>query len=375
MLARQTSADTARSRFVLALKRHLVGQIRAKNGLAYEVEGAPRFEAHHGRVPATREDALEALRATRHYRTWSALNRTSQEMMWQTVAESIHRDRDRLEAKAAALAEARPAGGSLNLHPELEPDPLYSEVDIHLQPSSYVPADPDGRSVLAGSFYEMGGRIYSMGRGMAASDSKAECVLRYLAETRPGWSPRRILDMGCSAGSASVPYAEAFPDAEVHAIDLGSSMLRYAHARAEALGYAVHFHQMDAGRTLFPDGHFDLVISHNLFHEISSEKRREVAAETRRLVAPGGIAVHQDVDLLFRGKAPWQEAERAWDYDYNNEPFWVAYAECDFRAELIEAGFRPEQVSERRLAKTAGPGYWYVFCAEQGPSDAARAVA
>jgi SAM-dependent methyltransferase len=120
---------------------------------------------------------------------------------------------------------------------------------------------------------------------------------------------------------------------------------------------------MDAGHTRFPDGHFDLIVSHNLFHEISSAKRREVAAETFRLLAPGGIAIHQDVDLLFRGKAPWEEAERAYDLNYNNEPFWLDYATCDFRAELIAAGFAPEDVAEARIPKLAGPGYWYAFSA------------
>src|SRR3546814_10264357 len=111
-------------------------------------------------------------------------------------------------------------------------------------------------------------------------------------------------------------------------------MLRYAHARAESIGVPVHFHQRDAGRAGFADGSFDLIVSHNLFHEISDAKRREVAAETLRLLAPGGLAIHQDVDLLFRGKALWEEAECAYDFYHNNEPFWLTYVACDFASEL-----------------------------------------
>ena len=91
--------------------------------------------------------------------------------------------------------------------------------------------------------------------------------------------------MGCSAGSASVPYAQAYPDAEVHAIDVSPGMLRYAHARAESLGAAVHFHQMDSARTSFGSESFDLIVSHNMMHEISDASRRGMLRESWRLLA------------------------------------------------------------------------------------------
>jgi len=365
MLAHQNAADTARSRFVLALKRQLVSKIRSANGLAYKNEAVPAFKSKTGHEPQTQDEALEAFSLSRHYQTWSALNRTSQEMMWQTVAESIYRDQARLEEEAKPSSQVDDKG-SLELDPQFEPPADYTGIGIHLQPHSYVPDDPAGADISAGAFYEMGGRLYSMGRGMAAKDSKAESVLIHLADTRPGWKPKRILDMGCSAGGGTVPYAEAFPEAEVHGIDLGSSMLRYAHARAEALGHAVHFHQMNAAQTKFPDGYFDLIISHNLLHEISSETRDAVAKETRRLLAPGGIAVHQDVDLLFDdSKKLWEKAERAWDYYHNHELFWLDYANSDMLRDLKNAEFDEGQVSALKLPKTSGPGYWQVFVAEK----------
>ncbi len=365
MLAPQTPDDTARSRFVLAFKRHLVGSIRKANGLAYEVYGEPAFIKEHGHAPANRDEALEALSSTTHYKFWSALNRTSQELMWTTVSESIYRAKKELEDNAARLIKSDKKRGSLNLDPNFKADPAYTDQPIHLQPHGYVLEEETDGDILAGAFYEMGGRLYSMGRGMSARDSKAGSVLAYIESKRPGWTPKRVLDMGCSAGGGSVPYAEAFPDAEVHAIDLGASMLRYAHARAEAMGQTVHFHQMDAGKTTFPDGYFDLIISHNLFHEISTEKRKEIAKETLRLLSPDGLAIHQDVDLLFHGKKLWEQAERSWDFYHNNEHFWIEYAENDFVSELIEAGFDEELVEETVLSKTAGPGGWQVYVAEK----------
>ena len=126
------------------------------------------------------------------------------------------------------------------------------EHHVHLQPQGYA-YTASAEDVMAGALYEAGGNLYSMGQGMGGDDSKAGAAIRYLSQHRPDFSPRRILDMGCSAGASSVPYAQAFPAAEVHAIDIGAAMLRYAHARAESLAARVHFHQMDCGATRFSD--------------------------------------------------------------------------------------------------------------------------
>ena len=51
----------------------------------------------------------------------------------------------------------------------------------------------------------------------------------------------RILDLGCGVGHGTLPYADAFPEAELHAIDVAQPMLRYAFGRANAMGKSVHF--------------------------------------------------------------------------------------------------------------------------------------
>lgn len=365
MLAQPLPDEEARQRFVLSLKRHLAAMTRDGTPVVWAREAEPAFTARVKRPPATRDEAEAALDATRFHRFAKAVNRTSQEMMWQAIGETIYREEDRIRAAAARLSSRKGAGGTLELNPDLAVDPIYQDCFIHLQPEGYLPPDPDGDSVIAGAFYESGGRLYSMGRGISKGDSKALAAIAWLRGHRPGWEPRRILDLGCAAGGASTVYPEHFPNAEVHAIDLGSSMLRYAHARAESIGVPVHFHQRDAGNAGFADGSFDLIVSHNLFHEISDEKRRAVAAETYRLLAPGGLAIHQDVDLLFRGKALWEEAEGVYDFHHNNEPFWLTYVSCDFASELKEAGFDAAGVSEHKVPKTSGVGFWHAFVAEK----------
>ena len=80
----------------------------------------------------------------------------------------------------------------------------------------------------------------------------------------------------------------SYPNAEVHAIDIGAPLLRYAHARAEALGKKVHFSQQNAEHTHFPDGSFDLIVSHIFPHEIPPFAIRKGALRFRVSVARGG---------------------------------------------------------------------------------------
>lgn len=359
MLARPDAEESSRQRYVLAMKRYLTGRIRPGNALIYEQAVRPDFAAsHQGRSPGDRSELREALLAHPQYQTWCSLNRSSQEMMWQAVGETVMRESERMRRDAAALCEDRAVLGGLRLDPAFQPPEVLQRVNIHLQPGGYA-RTLDAQDILAGAFYESGGNLYSMGRGMGGKDSKAGAVIAWLSREHPGFRPKRVLDMGCSAGASSVPYAQAFPDAEVHAIDIGAAMLRYAHARAEALGARVFFHQLDCAATDFPDGHFDLVVSHNLFHEISDETRRAMLAETWRLLAPGGICMHQDVAIQNATRTLFEQVERAWDVEFNNEPFWEAYADADIVSEMRAAGFDEEGARALALPKISGPGHWY----------------
>jgi SAM-dependent methyltransferase len=365
MLARLTAEDVARQRFVLALKRELTLQVRPGNRTIFENRVAPAMRRRlRSQAGTDREEIKRALRGDPAYQLWSALTRCSQEMLWATVTEPLLRERERIEAQARSLRESPDRKGGLDLPADFQPPAAMVEHHVHLQPQGYAYTASE-TDVMAGALYEAGGNIYSMGQGIGAEDSKGVAAIRWLGGLRPGFRPRRILDMGCSAGASSVPYAQAFPDAQVHAIDIGAAMLRYASARAEALGARVFFHQMDSAATRFPDGHFDLVVSHNLFHEVSNDTRRATLRETWRLLAPGGIAIHQDVAIQNARRTPFEQAERAWDVYFNDEPFWEDYADARIGEELVAAGFPAGSVREIDLPKVDGPAHWFAAVAEK----------
>jgi ubiquinone/menaquinone biosynthesis C-methylase UbiE len=171
--------------------------------------------------------------------------------------------------------------------------------------------------------------------------------------------------MACSAGASSTPYAEAFPDADVHAIDVTPGLLRYAHARAEALGLPVHFHQQHVAETRFPDESFDLVVSHNAMHEMSAEDAAGMMRESFRLLKPGGVCVHQDVPLRFDQLDDYLQFDYSWDHDYNGEPFWLVYANNDPRAMLLDAGFATDSIYVGFAEQSDHSFRWFVATARK----------
>jgi SAM-dependent methyltransferase len=362
ILAQQAPDDRARTQFIVGLKRYMRAMGKG-NETTYVKRAEPRFRARHGRSPATVEEIGTELAPEPFYRLWSALSRGAQEMMWDAVETSIEHDMPRMQDAARRVTRSGKTRGSLSLDPDFSPPADLLVTNIHCQPGGYLRDQGDG-DLMAGALYESGGNVYSSGAGIGQRDSKAAAVIGFLAQRFPGFRPQRILDLGCSAGGASVGYAASFPDAEVHAVDAGPAILRYAHARAEALGVAVHFHQMDVGHLGFADGSFDLIVSHNLMHEISRETMARLFAESHRLLRPGGMAAHQDVQI--RGdRTLFERYMFAWETKYNNEPFWQIFAEADVRGLLAAAGFARGAITETQVPRVDGPGAWYVALAEK----------
>lgn len=359
MLPALTPEDRSRQRAVVELRRLLNGEVRPRSEEFYAREGAPVFRERHGREPRAAAEIAEALFDSPSYRLWSAMNRSAQEMLWVAVGEPVMRDVERLEAEAERLASRPDRLGGLELDPGFVPAGGVAGTDIHLQPGGYT-LERGPRDIVAGALYENGGNVYSFGQGIGRADSKAGAVIGYLAERHPGFVPKRILEIGCSAGAAACGYAARWPEAEVHAVDLGAGMLRYAHARAESLGVRVFFHQMDGADLRFPDASFDLVVSNNLLHEIGREARAAMMKEAFRVLRPGGLAVHQDVPIRAE-PTPVAQVERGWDEKYNGEIYWNVYGGDDLVADMRAAGFAGDSVVETRIAKVAGPGGWYLL--------------
>lgn len=346
-----------------ATKRHL-GTLTdgVRSAFVHEIE--PAFIATHGRAPSSRDEVAALMQEHPTYRAWNELQMLAQEAMWQVVGHTIVRERDRITAEAARLRGERPAGGTLTLDPAItRPDDVLV-TDIHGQPGGYM-RDEGPDDIVAGAFYELGGNLYTFGAGTGRTDSKAAVVIAHYQSITHGPQPRRILDLGCSVGGSTLPYKQTFPEADVYGIDVAPAMLRYGHARAESLGYAVHLQQVNAVDAGFEDESFNLIVAHNLMHEVSTPSLGRIFAETYRMLAPGGIALFQDVPVSYALMPPIEQFVSGWQTEHNHEPHWDAHATRDVPTLLHKAGFAAERISEARLARLAGPGVWYIASASK----------
>lgn len=101
---------------------------------------------------------------------------------------------------------------------------------------------------------------------------------------------RRLLDVGCGLGEASVYFA--LEGAEVTACDLSPGMLRAAEALAARCGTSLETRECPADDLRAADDSFDVVYAGNLLHHMPDAG--SVLGEFRRVVRPGGIVVTWD---------------------------------------------------------------------------------
>jgi SAM-dependent methyltransferase len=338
VLPRPSADEAGREGFLGAMRRFLISDLYNGNEVAYRHRQVPAFIAAHGRAPETYLEVKSVMQGDPFFRAFSLLNRATQELLWDSVGESVARQ---LPALQAAAAELPKAGGTLTLDPSLKLPDYFTKVDIHVMPGSFHKEIAEN-DIYAGAVYDRGVYVYAYGglgdRNAALGEGTIACVRSRF----PDFTPRRILDLGCGAGMSTLPLAEAWPDATIHAVDLAAPMLRYAHARSEAFGIPVHYSQQNAAHTNFADGSFDLVLSNLLLHEIPQKLTREVIAECYRLLAPGGVTVHND--MVGWPTDPFQEFMAEWNGHHNNEPFERGSGTLDWKAACTAAGFSPESV-------------------------------
>ena len=320
LLPHATHDEQARQNFVQSLKVHLATSVSPGNKAVYEKRAKPRFERENKRVPQDRHDVRRVMKDEPYYQTWSALLRTSQEMMWDSVATSVERQLPALIERAKRNGKT---SGSLTLNPSMPIPAYHTAVDIHCQPGAYH-TETITDDVAAGAIYDRAVHVYAMGRLGPMNDDLGASLAAYVKHQYPNFRPHKILDMGCSVGHSTIPYVDTYPEAEVYAIEIGAPMLRYAHARAEVLGKPVHFSQQNAEHTNFADGSFDLIVSHILLHETSSTAIRNIIRECYRLLRPGGMMFHVEVPQ-YHGMDPYDSFILDWDTYNNNEPFWERY--------------------------------------------------
>ena len=340
VLAMPDHDEAGRQEFSKSLKGFIQGRLLPGLGPVFGSRAARRFEKSAGRAPADRHDIRKAMIEDPYFQHYAATNRIAQELIWDSVIDTVERRLPELSEVARALSAKNKA--VLESRADF-PTPRYvTALDIHCMPGGY--ADSAGADDIAqGLLYDRGVYLYAMGYMGPTNDDMGRSVCNYIKRHMPDFHAKRILDMGCTVGHSTLPFKEAFPDAEVIGIDVAGPQVRYAHARAGALGLDVGFMQRDASDTGFEDESFDLVVSHILLHETSGKAMPQIFKECHRILKPGGVMIHADLPP-FNLMDPFTQFILDNETWYNNEPFWGAMREMDQEKLALDAGFPKETI-------------------------------
>ncbi|MFB2924059.1 MULTISPECIES: class I SAM-dependent methyltransferase [Aerosakkonema] len=331
--------EIARYNFLANLNRYLATVVSPGNKIAYEKRVIPKFQAECDRDFETREEVSEAMKKDPHYQAWSALRRSSMEMRQQAGRSLVLRQANELAEKAERLNQGK---DTLKLNPDLEIPHYVRVVDHHCMPGSYYTELMEG-DVTAAANYDSGLFVTTTGLLGRMNDGGGRAISQWLKTEHPEFQPKRILDIGCGLGHNVVPIAQAYPDAEVIAIDVAAPMLRYGHARAQDLGVNnITFIQMDGAHSGFADRSFDWIQTTMFLHETSSKSLHRIGEEIYRMLKPGGLTLHIEQPQYTEDMELYEQFIRDWDAYYNNEPFWSKMHDLDVKELLTKAGFKEE---------------------------------
>jgi SAM-dependent methyltransferase len=104
-----------------------------------------------------------------------------------------------------------------------------------------------------------------------------------------GYRGRRVLDVGCGAGTDLVRFARG--GAEVTGVDLSSSAIALAKQNFAQQPLPADLREADGERLPFPDASFDFVFAHGVVQYTADD--RTLVEECRRVLKPGGTAMFQ----------------------------------------------------------------------------------
>ncbi len=337
--------------FLLASKTFWTTRIYPELKATYEAKAA-RAEA----PPTTPDEVAALLQGEVLYQYFAWLERHLQRFKYAGRYGLVpYHDERRAELREQL------AGAAPELAPDLEMPNYYERVDIHQHPGGVWSDELDG------FVYERGARSTTPLMG----SKHADLHHRFTDLVAAKGNAAHILDMGCGFGKSTHPFAKAFPDAQVDAIDLSAPCVTLGARDAESEN--VRFRQMNAYETDYDDGSFDLVTSTMVIHELPPREIGQLFDESARLLAPGGRMAHLDfyaIDGPFARFIHYGHGRR------NNEPFMEPWAEMDVQASLAERGFINIEVIPFQEAEgvdlTAAQAWrfpWTVIYAEKAHMD------
>jgi ubiquinone/menaquinone biosynthesis C-methylase UbiE len=265
-----------------------------------------------------------------------------QQVMWSQLRDALYAHGDALMSEMEAADKVGPGQLVLNSKMIL---PAYTKEEIHNQPGGYVGDE------FAGHLYYHGTNNFWTGHNY-----QDEMHARLAAQTPipSDGKVRRILDAGCGDGRLALELKRLYPDAEVWGIDVGGPMVRFAHMRANELKVGVNYAQVLAEETGFPDGHFDIVTSFLLFHEVSGAANKQIIRETARILRPGGVFAPGDIRTSKGVMTGYRQFFNWWNTRWNYEVWMLEHQGTNYEQVFAQNGFSWGANEKTRMGGSAG---------------------
>ena len=221
---------------------------------------------------------------------------------------------------------------------ELGRYPAYYRRTFHWQSDGYL-------SRKSAELYDVGVELVFTG----SADVMRRQVIPPIAEFigRPA-KPARVIDVACGTGRTLRQLAQAVPHADYYGLDLSPYYLQVAR---QVLGDIPNVSLVaENGETMpFKAGHFDVVPSTYLFHELPKNARQRVLREMLRVLRPGGLLVIE-VSIQSSDSPEIAFAMERFPEDLH-EPFYRDYMRHDLAGLIAEAGFDVVRETPAFMAK------------------------
>jgi ubiquinone/menaquinone biosynthesis C-methylase UbiE len=155
--------------------------------------------------------------------------------------------------------------------------------------------------------------------------------------------PQDILDLACGVGLSTLAIQTIYPHAKVTGLDLSPHFLAVANYRAQQQQAKINWVHAQAESNGLPDASFDLVSTFLLCHELPQSTTKEVFAQMRRLLRPGGHLAIMDMN-------PQSEIYKKMPTYIltllkSTEPHLDEYFTLDIEQALVEAGFQTPTIT------------------------------
>jgi ubiquinone/menaquinone biosynthesis C-methylase UbiE len=155
--------------------------------------------------------------------------------------------------------------------------------------------------------------------------------------------PQDILDLGCSVGMSTFALQALYPQAQITGLDLSPYFLAVAEYRSQQRHSQINWVHATAETTGLPDATFDLVSIFLVCHELPQSPTKQIFAEARRLLRPGG---HLGImDMNPKSEAFAKMPPYILTLLKSTEPYLDEYFNLDIAQALVEAGFQTPTIT------------------------------